>query len=112
MIKGNNGRYYKLVGKKQMIKGDYITKRHSLYIYSDFCGDDTYYVTYVVYHGKKYPMNTFIRLSGEWGGCPIILDNGDIINGYNGENYYNPLMIAIDKLGLYARLYIEVKGGC
>ena len=106
MFKGNDGRYYKMVGRLQRIKSDYIvSKKHSLYDYSDDCGDGSRIVDYIVFQGKKYAIGQFLCLGGMMGGCPIILDNGDIIGGYDSENYYNPLMIALDEYGEYARLY-------
>lgn len=108
MFKGNDGRYYKLVGRLQKIKSEYIvSKKHSLYCYSDDCEDGSRIVDYIVYQGKKYAIGQFLRLGGMMGGYPIILDNGDIIGGYDAENYYNPLMIAIDDYGEYVRLYVD-----
>lgn len=94
-----------------------ITKRHSLYRYAidgngHVEGQDCFdpatgtEVTYFIWNGRKWALDQFLRLS-----YPIFWEDEDgylqFLSGYDGENWYNPILIEIHPDGEYVRVYEE-----
>ena len=107
-IKTSENRTCKRVSNWLEIKYAYVTKRHSLSDYADFCGTDNEnegFLTYFTFKGKKYAMGQFSRLS-----YPEFFTNEDgkqsFLCGYC-TNYSNPLMCELSDSADYIRLFEE-----
>ena len=106
-IKTSENRTYNKVSNWIEIKYQYITKRHSLSDYADFCGTDNEkegLLTYFTFKGKKYTLGQFMRLS-----YPEFFKNEDgkqsFLCGYDCTDYYKPLMIEMNDCGDAVRLF-------
>ena len=105
----NDGDYvYRRASRWIKIKYDVVGPRHSLYDYAegDFCsdmGDDLRSLCHFKHNGRDYAIGQFLRMD-----YPIELEDGSIICGYDGENWYKPFMVEIDNYGEHIRLYEEV----
>ena len=106
-ITTTENRTYKKVSNWIEVKYQYVTKRHSLSDYADFCGTDNEnegLLTYFTFKGKKYAMGQFIRLS-----YPEFFENEDgkqsFLCGYDCTCYYKPLMMELSDYGDSVRLF-------
>ena len=94
-------------------------KRNSLYYYTvDGYGyregtenynpieHDGKYIDYFCWNGRKWAIEQFLRLD-----YPIFFENEDgktsFISGYDGEEYYNPVLIELDDCCECVRVYVE-----
>ena len=90
------------------VENKLVTKRHSLFDYSDRYGmEDGYgYLTVFRHNGKQYAVEQFMRLS-----YPITYEdeNGiNVIGAYDSEQWYKPYLLEMDPNGdYYIRLYEE-----
>lgn len=74
---------------------------------------DGLFLDYFVWNGRKWAIEQFLSVSGTMGlPAPILFEdeNGktSCIAGYDGENYYNPILLEVDDCGEYVRVYEEV----
>ena len=106
-IKTSENRTYNKVSNWIDIKYQYVTKRHGLSDYADFCGTDNEkegLLTYFTFKGKKYAMGQFMRLS-----YPEFFENEDgkqsFLCGYDCTCYYKPLMMELSDYGDSVRLF-------
>ena len=106
-ITTTENRTYKKVSNWIEVKCQYVTKRHSLSDYADFCGTDNEnegLLTYFTFKGKKYAMRQFMRLS-----YPEYFTNEDdkqsFLCAYDCTNYYKPLMMEVSDCGDAVRLF-------
>ena len=64
------------------------------------------YLDYFRYNGRNYAINQFMRLT-----YPIFYEDKEgkwqYLSGYDGENYYNPILIELDECCEYVRVYEE-----
>lgn len=87
---------------------DYVTKRHSLFDYSDDYENPGKegLLTWFKHKGKKYAVGQFMRLT-----APIFFEdeNGkdNYVCGYDSTTYFNPYLIEIHESGEAVRLYTE-----
>lgn len=101
-ITTQDGNTYRRVSR--WIRCDYIqvTRRHSLYEYSD--GET---LLCFRHGGRLYAMSQFMRLT-----YPELYndENGKTghLSGYDSTQWYNPLLIEIHENGDYIRLFQEV----
>lgn len=103
-ITTSEGKNYKRVSRWIRIDFKKITKRHSLY---DWTNDRSEEIA-CFRHGRKiYALNQFIGQA-----YPEFFEdeNGkqSFLCGYDCTDYYNPLMIEIDECGEYCRLYQQI----
>ena len=103
-----NGEYI-YTPASRWIRVDYkiITEKHSLFDYGT--PDDIYperkSICCFRHNGKLYALEQFLRLT-----YPVMLDDDNgtiIIGGYDGTNYYKPLLIEIHPDGECIRLWNE-----
>ena len=104
------GKYtYKKASRWIKINYLYITKKHSLWDYADFCDeyDGTRCLLCFRHGGKLYALNQFMGLC-----YPIMFDDKDgkltVIGYYDYTNWYNPYLLEVDSNGEYVRLWNEV----
>lgn len=87
-----------------------VTKKHSLYYYAD--KDDAYNGKYTVlafsYKNRWYALGQFLNRFGMLGFDKDCKEYPAFISGYDGENYYNPLLMEMDEYGEKVRLYTEI----
>ena len=109
-IIAQDGRKYNRVSRWIKIKSKYVTRRHALSDYADFCDTNSEKIgilSYFRHDGKEYSIGQFMRTS-----CPIFLDeNGktSCISGYDCTQYYKPFLCEIDNDCEYVRLYEEIE---
>lgn len=87
-----------------------VTKKHSLYCYAG--KDDEYNGKYTVlafrYKNRWYALEQFLSRFGIMGFDKDCKEYPAFISGYDGENYYNPLLMEMDEYGEKVRLYTEI----
>ena len=71
------------------------------------------YLDYFRWNGRTWAIDQFYRLGGVWtGGEPEMFVDTDgklsIVDGYDSENYYDPILIELDEYGERVRVYEEV----
>ena len=71
------------------------------------------YLDFFRWNGRNYAINQFLILGGPWtGGQPYMFTDTDgcttVVSAYDGENYYNPIMIELDDCAEHVRVYQEV----
>ena len=124
IIKTNDGNSLVRLSRWISIRHNYNpSKRNRLWDYvrdgsgrgpfsSSFNPDDGLCLDYFVWNGRKWALEQFLLLGGMMGGAPIFFEdeNGktSYISGYDGENYYNPIMIELDECCESVRVYEEV----
>ena len=106
-ITTTENRTYKKVSNWIEIKYQYVTKRHSLSDYADFCGTDNEKegsLTYFTFKGKKYALGQFMRLTH-----PEFFENEEgeqsFLCGYDRTDYYKPLMLELSDCADSVRLF-------
>ena len=90
------------------IKEMEVTKNHSLYRYGEDTEIGKRYVFTFRYNGRLYALNQFLNRFGMMGFDKECKEYPKFIAGYDGENYFNPLLIEIDEYGEKVRLWEEV----
>ena len=100
----------KAVSRWIRIETLYVTEKHSLFYYAD--KDDEYLGKYPVtafrWKNRWYALNQFLARFGMMGFDLECKEYPAYISGYDGENYFNPLLMELDKYGDKCRLYLEV----
>ena len=93
---------------------DYVRDGGGYGPYSEHFNPDTgLYLDYFVWDGRKWAIEQFLSTSGTMGLlAPIFFEdeNGktSYISGYDGANYFDPILLEVDDCGEYVRVYEEV----
>lgn len=85
-----------------------VTKKHSLYYYGEDTENGKRTVYVFRYNGRLYALDQFLNRYGMMGFDKECNEYPAFICGYDGENYYNPLLMEIDEYGEKVRLWEEV----
>ena len=98
----------KKVSRWISVNGMEVTKNHSLYCYGEDTENGKRYVYTFRYNGRLYALDQFLNRFGMLGFDKECKEYPKFIIGYDGENYFNPLLIEIDECGEKVRLWREV----
>ena len=86
-----------------------VTKKSALYGYG---GDDLEngkrYVLFFRWHNKEFAFDRFLARFGIVGFDPDCKEYPAFITGYDGDNYYNPILCSITEYGDKIRLFEEL----
>lgn len=112
-IETTNGRLLKRCTRWLKIRTDYnVTSRHQCYYYAEDIGNGENCVDYFMLYGHKIALNRFYRFGTMFTPQPpeMWYENDVLhhISGYDSENYFDPMLIELDPLGEYVRVYREV----
>ena len=89
------------------VNGMEVTKNHRRYCYGEETENGKRYVYTFRYNGRLYSLDQFLNRFGPMGFDIECKEYPAFISGYDGENYYKPLLMEIDKYGEKVRLYVE-----
>lgn len=114
-----DGRIIRRISRWIRIRHNYSpNKRNSLWYYvtdgngyregqEKFNADSGLFLDYFVWNGRKWAIEQFLRMD-----FPMMWRNSEgklrWICGYDGENYYNPILIEMDEYCENVRVYEEV----
>lgn len=96
------------------IRTDYnVTPRHQCYYYAEDLGNGENAVDYFMLYGHKIALRRFYRFGTMFNPSPSPKwYENDVLHhiaGYDSENYFDPMLIELDPLGEYVRVYREVR---
>lgn len=119
-IKTRDGVIIKRVSRWIMVHDEIVTMRHRLASYAHdsegrvegqtgFDPSKGLHLMWFRWNGRKWAFDQFLRLS-----YPIMWDDEDgklnYLSAYDGENWYNPILIELSECCDYVRVYEEVRG--
>lgn len=85
-----------------------VTPKSALYDYGGGdCENEKRYVLFFRWHNREFAFDRFLARFGIVGFDPECKEYPAFITGYDGDNYYNPILCSIDEYGEHIRLYEE-----
>lgn len=99
----------KAVSRWIQIKTLYVTEKHSLFDYAEKDAEcmGKYPVMAFRWKNHWYALDSFLSRYGICGFDRECKEYPTFITGYDGNNYYNPLLMELDEYGEKCRLYEE-----
>ena len=91
------------------INGKEVTPKSALYDYGgDDCENGKRYVLFFRWRNREFAFDRFLARFGIVGFDYECKEYPAFITGYDGNNYFNPILCSIDEYGEKIRLYEEL----